>query len=116
TSIDVFFCGSVGIKAADCKMDVAQLKTLVLNTVKYLGNCQLTPEIRLYEELKQYIEEIEDEAFQKDFKSIEASCSLLKTITKTSIDNDRKQSLMEDFKRESNILLRSLRIYTKEKQ
>jgi hypothetical protein len=104
------------IKTPAGKMNVAQSKALILNTVRHLSNCKLTPDIRLYNELKQYIEEVNDEAFQQDFESINASCNLLETITKTSDDNNRTQSLMEDFKRESEILLRSLQIYTKIKQ
>ncbi len=95
---------------------MGKLKELVLNTVKHLSNCALTPDIRLYDELKKYIEEHDNEVFEQDGESIIASCKLLRTITKTSVDNERKQFLMNELKRESGILLRSLWMYTKVKK
>jgi hypothetical protein len=94
-------------------MNGVSLKKRVGNTIKQLARCKLTLKPQLYSELEQYIDESHNEVFQQDSEGIIASCSLLGTISINSVEKEQKQSLMADFKRESEILLRSLRLHTK---
>ena len=94
-------------------MDRFQLKKLILDTIEHLRNCHLTPDACFYTKFQEYLEVLQDDLFEHDSRSIIASCELLKTIT-NDINPDKR--LKQQLKRESAIMLTSLRMHMKAKK